>query len=253
MEQNIMNVIQEAQMILVGIGREFSPVCPKEQEKSELWPYLQSRFYEQLPADHAVIRAYDALRRLIGAKPYFAVTMNTDDLIYRSKLEPDLIVAPCGSLQKMQCTEHIVDARPIRDAVLAQAERTEDAAAESADGTKQDIFAGAVCPICGEPVRFHTVETEGYLERGYLPQWEKYTKWLQATLNHRLCILELGVDFTYPQVVRWPFEKVATYNQKATLIRVSEHFWQLPEHLAGRGISVAQNPVDYLTGAETNF
>ncbi|MDO4322529.1 MAG: hypothetical protein Q4C61_08365 [Lachnospiraceae bacterium] len=251
MEQKALDAIKDAEMILVGIGEEFSPVwvnpeaedrgesSSSEQEKETVTDKhgasfqeecLKSRFYESIPEEHEVIAAYNRLRELIGAKPYFAVTMNTDDLIYRSSLERDLVVAPCGSMGRLQCGEHIVPAGEIRDAVL----KTQD---ESL----------AVCPECGRPLQFHTVAHSGYMEEGYLPQWEKYTKWLQCTLNRRLCILELGVGFQYPQVIRFPFEKTAFFNQKAVLIRVNSKFPQLAQELAGKGISIRENPIHFLT------
>lgn len=277
--EKILEVFREAEMVLIGIGSEFSPAMdeknsgavsgtkvPDEENSGAasgtnvqagehngsgqetgmpggenngaapdgtdtrlLELCRHSRYYEELPADCAAIRAYDRLRELTGAKPYFVVTLNTDDLIYRSALEDDLIVAPCGSLRRMQCAEHIVEAAPIRDAVLAEGD-----------------VQKAVCPLCGKPLQFHMVEFSGYLEQGYLPQWQKYMKWLQCTLNRRLCILELGVDFRYPQVIRFPFEKTAYYNRKATLVRVGSRFPQLTEEIAERGISVCEDPVSFL-------
>lgn len=244
MEQKILDIINEAEMVLVGIGEEFSPAypCRKKdmqgaglpgedgaQAEDALLPYRKSKFYEELPSDHPVICAYNKLRRILGAKPYFVVTMNTDDLIFRSQIEEDLTVAPCGSMGKMQCGEHIVAAADICEKVLA------------CKDTKP-----AVCPHCGKPLQFHTVHVPGYMEEGYLEQWQKYTKWLQCTPNRRLRILELGVGFQYPQVIRWPFEKVTAYNLKATLIRVHSKLPQLPEELAQRGISVKSSPVQFL-------
>jgi NAD-dependent SIR2 family protein deacetylase len=227
MEQKIQELIKDADMILVGIGEEFSPKF--EGEQGELEPFERSRFYAQIEADHPVLAAYERLQKLIGEKQHFIVTMNTDDLIYRSTLDAEKIVAPCGSMGKLQCSEHIVEAGEIRDRVL-----------ESRDS------AQALCPQCGRPLQFHTVAAEGYLEQGYLPQWEKYRDFLQHTLNRKLVLLELGVGFSYPQVVRFPFEKTAYYNKKATLIRVHSKFPQLPEELAGKGIAVAMNPVEFL-------
>lgn len=226
MEKNIADIIKEAEMVLVGIGTEFAPELPEYEGEAELAPYYKSRFYSDLPQEHEVIQAYNSLREMIGAKPYFAVTLNTDDLIYRSNFEEDLIVAPCGSMGKMQCTEHIVDAAPIRELVLEQ---------------KNPELA--VCPLCKAPLCFHTVKEEGYLESGYLGQWNKYTKWLTCTLNRKLVILELGVGFQYPQVIRWPFEKTAFYNQKSTFVRVNSKLPQLTPELSERGVSIQVNPV----------
>ena len=62
-----------------------------------------------------------------------------------------------------------------------------------------------VCPHCGAPLIPNTVAAEHYIEEGYLPQWQAYTRWLAGTLNKELLILELGVGFGTPTVIRWPF------------------------------------------------
>lgn len=228
MNQEVKDKIQNAEMILVGIGEEFSMPTPDWSEKGALAPFFLSRFYRDAPQDHIIIRAYNRVRELIGARPYFVVTMNTDDLIFRSDFEDDLIAAPCGSMGKMQCDKHIIDAASICDTVLDTG----------------DILQ-AVCPECGAPLRFHTVMEDGYLESGYQKQWEKYTKWLTCTLNRKLVILELGVGFRFPQVARWPFEKTAFYNQKSVLVRVNSKFPQLPAELSQRGMSFRESPIDF--------
>ncbi len=76
--------------------------------------------------------------------------------------------------------------------------------------------------------------------------WEKYLHWLSYTLNQKLLILELGVGFEKPQVIRFPFEKVCILNQKSRYIRIHEHFPQLSESIAPRGLSVKENPAEIL-------
>lgn len=78
--------------------------------------------------------------------------------------------------------------------------------------------------------------------------WEKYLHWLSFTLNQRLCILELGAGFSHPEIIRFPFEKTCYFNQKARLIRVNGQFPQLTEELAGRGVSVMEDPAAFVAG-----
>ena len=76
--------------------------------------------------------------------------------------------------------------------------------------------------------------------------WIRYTKWLQGTLNRKLLILELGVGLSRPGIIRFPFEKITMINQKASLIRIHAHLYQLPEELADRGYSVQENAPHFL-------
>lgn len=82
-------------------------------------------------------------------------------------------------------------------------------------------------------------------------QWNSYLNWLTATLNHKLCILELGVGFASPQVIRWPFEKTAEYNLKSYFIRINDKFPQLPKEIAERGLSVKSNALEFLNNYYT--
>ena len=77
-------------------------------------------------------------------------------------------------------------------------------------------------------------------------QWQTYMRWLSATLGHKLCILELGVGFTKPQLIKFPFEKAAQYNQKSFMIRVHHSLPMLPEGLDGRGAAIKTNALDFL-------
>lgn len=118
MNKQVAEAIEQSDIVLIGIGREFTAKVPEGSREECLALYEESRFYAKLPSDHAVIQAYNVLCRQIGTRPYFVVTLNTDDLIYRSELEPEQIVAPCGSMGKLQCREHIIEAAPIREQIL---------------------------------------------------------------------------------------------------------------------------------------
>lgn len=80
--------------------------------------------------------------------------------------------------------------------------------------------------------------------------WEHYLHWLSFTLNQKLCVLELGVGFAQPQLIRFPFEKTAYFNKKSKYIRVSSRFPQLSEEIADRGTAVKEDPVAWLTAEE---
>ncbi len=107
-------------------------------------------------------------------------------------------------------------------------------------GLKEDRI---VCPLS---------EENGDAEENgkEMSAWDRYMKWLQGTLNRKLLVLELGVGLICPEVIRFPFEKVVFYNQKAELIRVHHKLFQLPAELNGRGISVCEDAVALLAGAE---
>lgn len=250
-------------MVLIGIGTEFSqrydgmesddfygPLLKqseKEENAEQIRQYLQFH-YSRRHSDERVLLAYEKLSDLLKGKNYFIVSLCTDDLIYRSGLDRDRIVTPCGGYRAMQCgKECVTDQEP-----LVTDEHVMEALLTSIDQCNGDVneIDFPVCAECTKPLWFNLISSPDYKEEGYLPQWQVYTKWLQGTLNRNLCILELGVGLQFPQVIRFPFEKIGFYNQKARFFRIHSRLYQLTEELKDRGTAIAQNPVDFLLGEE---
>ena len=230
---NFKEVINDSDMILVGIGESFqenfSSIILDEKNISVIEEYKRNRYIEDLDSDET-IEAYNVLAKLLEGKNYFVVTLCDDDKIYKSNLREDRIVAPCGTYTRLQCEEVCSD-----DIYSVQDYKV-----------KLDAGEELQCPKCGKKLVMNRIQNRKYSEEGYLKQWQLYMKWLQGSMNRKLCVLELGVGMKYPSVIRWPFEKVAFINQKAKFIRVHDFLYQLTEDLKEKGISVQMSPIEFL-------
>lgn len=158
--------------------------------------------------------AYQILKKLTDEKNYFIVTTCTDGRIFDYLPDKARITAPCGNVNWVQCPD-----------------------ACTRDIWEKGEVTDGHCPHCGKELVSNTIACDNYIEEGYLPQWKEYQEWLAHTLNRRLLLLELGVDFQAPTVIRWPFEKTAFFNQKSHMYRVSQKFYQITEELKERGVS----------------
>lgn len=256
MKQQIMEKILGADMILVGIGEEFEEerLLRQNQEyvkrktaaeatgKEWLIPAI-NRFYsgENTPA----VAALSKLAELIKDKNYFLITENTNDLEWSCGFRKERIVAPCGGSRKKQCANGMECQEAPQLLIM---EEISDLKQCLVKGTEKELTLG-VCPKCGAPMILNNIYTERYNEQGYLEQWKSYTKWLQGTLNKRLCILELGVGMKCPSVIRFPFEKIGYFNQKASFIRANEKLYQLTPQLKEKGVSISENAVDWIAAS----
>ena len=79
-----------------------------------------------------------------------------------------------------------------------------------------------------------------------MKSWNLYREWLAGTLNHALLILELGVDFKTPTVIRWPFEKTVFFNCKSHMYRINQKFYQIVGDIQERTVSIPQNSVGFI-------
>ncbi len=248
--------VRDADFVLVGLGEEFAydwnallqdaryreieEETGGAQEYVWITPFLQKMILRQRRRDRWTC-AYQNLESMIAGKNYFVVSLCMDDYIYDTALDREKIVTPCGGFRKMQCDRncsHMLTELPEEsyEAVLQYYRK------------ELPLYAlrEPVCEKCGAGLRFNQLGVTRYAEEGYLENWSKYTKWLQGTVNRSLCVLELGVGMEYPTVIRFPFEKIVLYNQKAILYRIHSALWQIGGELGDRGCSVREDPIDWL-------
>lgn len=252
----IVEKCKESDLILIGIGEEFQfdwdilqqdkryQEIEKEIDAREeyLWviPFLQKMMIDK-QADMQLNRAYETLKEIISEKNYFIISTAIDDSIYQHGLKEERIVTPVGGFRRMQCDYNCNG--EIMD--------VDDETYEKVKSYyNKDITIGEleepICSRCGEKKRFNQLGVHKYAEEGYLSQWQIYTKWLQGTVNKKLCVIELGVGLDMPSIIRWPFEKIVLYNQKSHLYRIHSSLYQLGEKIGESGTSIKEKPVDFL-------
>ncbi|MDE6944863.1 MAG: hypothetical protein K2P66_10605 [Lachnospiraceae bacterium] len=246
-----------AEKILVGLGEEFqydwsalledSRYQEIEEEiggcEEHVWiiPFLQKMILSRSTQNKWRI-AYDNLREMLEGKDYFIVSLCMDDYIYATGFDESRIVTPCGGFRRMQCDQNC--RRELSDIP------DESYAAVMKYYRKElpiQALQEPVCRHCGSKLRYNQLGVTKYAEEGYLESWGEYTRWLQGTVNRNLCVLELGVGMEYPMVVRFPFEKIVLYNQKAFLYRVHSRLYQMGEEIGDRGIGIQANAIDFMS------
>ena len=175
---------------------------------------------EEFEGNKDALKAYNRLASDLAGKNYFVVSLCVDDVIYESDLKADKIVTPMGGKRKKQCPDAC-------DNALFEPGET-------------------VCPKCGKELIYNNILAENYVEEGYLPMWEKHKTWVTGTLNKSLYLLELGVSMRFPQIIRWPFERVALLNNKAFFLRVNEKLPQINADLKNKGKGIGENSVKWI-------
>lgn len=246
--------IQEADLVLVGIGKElhadrlidyskeikneyYQKLLEKEDEKST---WMKTVYERQYLLSLDIVDYFKGLEDVLEGKDYFVITSNDDGLIYHSNLKKERITAPCGNGDFFQCSkpcsEQLYPAKLGLEDLIVHYETTGE-------------IETLECPKCGQKLIFNirTEDTKSiYIEGAYLTSWANYTKWLQNTLNKKIFILELGEGFETPSLFRWPFEKVAFYNEKATFVRVHRSLYQMGKELKEKGIAVKMDSKEFL-------
>lgn len=255
----ILSVIKEADMVLVGLGEEFNDSrrlreCPEYERgcgrlKEEDWQWMipgWGEYCSKRLGESGLTSALGRLGALLEDKNYFVVATATDSRVALGPWKQGRIVMPCGSGLKKQCREGCRgSATDLEEQDRERLRELFDALYEGAIPADGGNLSGR-CAQCGGSMILNNIYADGYDESGYLETWRLYTQWLQGTLQKRLAVLELGVNMRFPSVIRWPFEKIVFLNQQAVMIRVHEKLYQLTKETAEKGWGIQQNAIEWL-------
>ena len=155
MEKRIREWIEDAELVLVGVGKEFEE--------------------ETFQAKEEALQAINQLESILEKKNYFAISVCTNDILKSSRLQSDRTVQPCGTVAQKQCVNRCEEG-------LMRLSEVEEASIRkmltSTDAVKIHERELGVCPKCGSPLVLNTVYIDTYDENGYLKDWSRYTKWL---------------------------------------------------------------------------
>ena len=211
------------------------------------WGYLANqvtlaRF--KWPAPHEV---YAKTLELIRDKNYFVISSNADGLFSRSGFDMNRIFNPQGDYSLLQCLRQC---RP--DAVWPSAPVLESICA-TVDPTTMCCASAMLptCPYCGGRDVFLNVRGGDWFIEDGLHQKEAFVEWLQEACQRqqrnedvmkKLVILEVGVGFNTPSVLRWPMESLVQNNPHATIVRINlEHPEFKLQSIASRSVGVSMD------------
>lgn len=257
--ERVLERIQEADMVLVGLGEDFMRLgrlradpawgkgreCLKQSGCSWLLPAWTEYGAGRL-GQKGCGPALERLSCLLEGKNHYVVSVCMDSAVSGVEAWGERLVTPCGGALQKQCPAGCQGTV----APLTEADKgaLDGAFAKLSEGkfSVEDAPDLGRCESCGSPMVLNNVYAPHYDETGYLDRWRQYTDWVGRTLHRKLFLLELGVGLQFPTVVRWPFEKMARYQQRTFLCRVHERLYQLPEDLAKRGCGIVKNPIDWL-------
>lgn len=251
----LIDAVKEAEIVLIGIGEEWTPSYEDLLSDKSVLTGLEKisgianqnlmmssiqKMYCETFHSRQLENAYQNLYQLCGSKDYFMISLNYDRYPELAGFEKERCVYPCGNMDYLQC-----DINCHNELLLAQ--NTYHSIKDIINGEiKCSEFQEDKCPYCGGKLVYNTIEAKKYCEGGYLEQWEAYMKFLQKTINRKLCILELGVSMRFPSVIRNAFEKTAYYNQKAKLFRIHQTLAEVPQNMEQKSYVKCENSVSYI-------
>lgn len=184
-----------------------------------------------------VLPLYKSVYGLTQGKKYFVLTTNVDHQFYLSGFDDDKVFATQGDYGLIQCQG---GCHP----------KTYDAVKmfRQMDQARKDCLVPSYmvpkCPVCGGPMEMnlrcdqHFVEDEAWHEAE-----QRFGEFLSECKDKKTVLLELGVGFNTPTIIRFPFEKLMREHGNMALIRLNLDEAVVPESFGERVVGINEDMV----------
>jgi NAD-dependent SIR2 family protein deacetylase len=188
---------------------------PSEEERWAYW------------ARHVILNRYESdgielhhiLYNLVADKPHFVITTNVDAIFAKAGFDEERIFAVQGDYGFNQCAVGCHDTLYPNEALVRRM------VAETRDCKVPEALVPH-CPMCGGPMDVH-VHKDQYFVQG--AEWnlacDRYNDFVEQALhNGSLLLLELGVGYNTPGIIRYPFERIAARYRRTHLVRMNRDY-----------------------------
>lgn len=272
-EEQIMQaaeMIKEADYVLIGAGAGLSTAAGavyggtwfqknfKEfQERYGNGPYMQDMYsagFYSYPDEESfwgywskqailggidldVTPLYKDILALLKDKKTFCLSTNADGQFQKAGYKEDQIFCTQGDYFHIQC-EKACHQRSYNAVKLFKQMN------QARKNCQIPVYMVPKCPVCGGPMTMNLRCDQYFVQDDNWYQAEKrFGDFLNEALKskQKILLLELGVGFNTPTIIRFPFEKLVKENKQINLLRLNLNEAVIPESIEKRAIGINQD------------
>ncbi|MDE5865687.1 MAG: Sir2 silent information regulator family NAD-dependent deacetylase [Lachnospiraceae bacterium] len=175
---------------------------------------------------------YKQLYEIIKEKDYFVLTTNVDHQFQKAGFQTERIFATQGDYGNIQCEKgchpKIYDAEDL----FYQMDKARHYCLIPSELVPK-------CPVCGGNMAMHLRCDQYFVEdENWHAAAGRYNDFLSNMEAKKGVLLELGVGFNTPTIIRFPFEKMVRENNNLSLIRLNKDEAVVPESFEHRAVGI---------------
>ncbi len=210
---------------------------PDQESKWGLWSHLALL----AGADLDVTPLHRTLLAALKDKKVFLLSTNADHQFEKAGLPVEQIFATQGSYKLIQCrhgchpkTYYAVDL--FREMEKARV------------NGKIPRSLVPKCPVCGEDMVMNLrVDNDFVEDEAWHTAEDRFSSFLSECVNSKTVLLELGVGFNTPTIIRFPFEKLTREHENISLIRLSRSKAMIPAGISDRAVGINADMAQSIT------
>ena len=173
---------------------------------------------------------YQQLLQFVRDKDYFVITTNVDHCFQKAGFDKKRLFYTQGDYGLFQCSEPCCQETFDNEQIVRQM-------VERQRNMKVPTELLPKCPHCGKPMTMNLraddkiVEDEGWHEAA-----ERYSNFLRTREGQRILMMELGVGYNTPIIIKYPFWQMAARNPHATYCCINKGEAIVPSEIQRQSI-----------------
>jgi NAD-dependent SIR2 family protein deacetylase len=163
-------------------------------------------------------KTYVALFNLIKNKNYFVVTTNVDHQFQLAGFDKNKLFYMQGDYGLFQCSV------PCHNKTYDNKELVFKMVKEQKNcKIPSDLIPK--CPVCGREMEMNLRSDDRFVQDdGWYEHAELYQKFLDKARNKKLVLIEIGIGYSTPSIIKYPFERMAYHHKDTHLIRINKDY-----------------------------
>ena len=203
-----------------------------EEEKWAYWSkHIYFSYYERKHTE-----LYKNLFNLVKDKNYFVITTNTDGQFINNGFDKNKVFEIQGSYSKLQCSI------PCHNKLYHNEQLVIDMLDNIDDDLKIPSKLVPKCPVCGHTMSVNLRCDDTFVEdENWNILQNNYEDFLKNNSEKKVLLLEFGVGFNTPGIIRFPFEQMTFTHDNFKLIRFNDKYSMISKEIKDRSISVSDS------------
>lgn len=164
------------------------------------------------------LQLYQELYELVCSKDYFVLSTNVDGQFYNSGFDAERVFEIQGDYCFLQCENACHDKLYYnKELVEKWIQNTKDC----------KILSDLVmkCPVCGGNMDMNLRKDANFVQdKNWYVQAKKYEEFINNAKDKKMVLLEIGVGFNTPGIIRFPFERMVEENEDTYLVRINKEY-----------------------------
>jgi NAD-dependent SIR2 family protein deacetylase len=201
------------------------------ETKEELWAFWSRNIYINRYGQPES-RVYKDLLELIRNMEYFVITTNVDHCFQLAGINKARLFYTQGDYGLFQCSKP-----------CSQVTYDNEAAVRRMYNEQKDMKIPSEliskCPVCGAMMTMNLrIDGRFVQDEGWYRAADRYEAFLNKHNGRSVLLLELGVGYNSPGVIKFPFLGMTASNPNAVYARVNLSDTGIPPAIAGRSILI---------------